>query len=232
MSRDLGARTWTEVGSAHRGLVLAVPLGSCEQHGPHLPLDTDTRIAIALAGRLAERATAAGVVAIDVAPPLTIGASWEHRGFPGLLSITNELLTDLLVELARSAEWADGLVFVNGHGGNARGVDAAVGKLTAEGHRVLSWWPRVPGGDAHAGRTETSIMLSLDPSAVQTDRLEPGFVGPVADVVERAVAAASPNGILGDPTSASADEGDAVLGSLTDDLVTAVTRWHASWTAS
>ena len=72
-------------------------------------------------------------------------------------------------------------------------------------------------------------MLALDPSAVRTDRLEPGFVGSLADVVARGVAAASPNGVLGDPTGASPEEGGRLLATLTDDLVGAVERWAAAW---
>ena len=229
MTQALGSRTWTELGADATPVVVALPLGSCEQHGPHLPLDTDARIAVALATRLAEHAPHGDVV---VAPPFTVGASWEHRGFPGLLSITNDLLASVLVELVRSAEWASGFVLVNGHGGNLAGVAQAVERLTAEGRHVLSWWPRVPGGDAHAGRTETSIMLALDTAAVRRDRFEPGFGGSVDDAVARGIAAVSPNGILGDPTGASSDEGRALLGSLADDLVGAVARWRSSWTPS
>jgi creatinine amidohydrolase/Fe(II)-dependent formamide hydrolase-like protein len=104
----LGDERWPEL--IGRRPLIALPLGSCEQHGPHLPLDTDTRIAVALAARLA----GAGLDVL-VAPPLTIGASWEHQEFPGLLSMTNELLAAVLVEIARSADWAGGLVLVNGH---------------------------------------------------------------------------------------------------------------------
>ena len=95
----LGGERWPEL--VDRRPLIALPLGSCEQHGPHLPLDTDTRIAVALAARLA-----GAMLDVLVAPPFTIGASWEHHEFPGLLSITNELLADVLVEVARSADWA------------------------------------------------------------------------------------------------------------------------------
>ena len=118
MTGALGESTWPEV--ADRGpSVLAVPLGSVEQHGPHLPLDTDTRIAVALVAALA--AARPDVVA---APPLAYGASGEHAGFPGTLSIGTEALTTVLVELGRSADAFAGVVFVNGHGGNLEAVRA------------------------------------------------------------------------------------------------------------
>ena len=217
----LGDERWPEL--IGRRPLIALPLGSCEQHGPHLPLDTDTRIAVALAARLA----GAGLDVL-VAPPLTIGASWEHQEFPGLLSMTNELLAAVLVEIARSADWAGGLVLVNGHGGNRAGVDAAVRRITDDGRAVLSWWPRVEGGDAHAGRTETSIMLALGPDAVRLEHSRRGYAGPAAAAFSSGLRAASPSGIVGDPIGASAGEGRALLDALATDLIATVSRWARS----
>jgi len=220
MVGSLGAAAWPEL--VDRRPFVALPLGSCEQHGPHLPLDTDTRIAIALAERLAS-------VRLDVlvAPPLTIGASWEHAEFPGLLSITSELLAATLIELARSADWSAGLVLVNGHGGNAHGVATAVDVLRTEGRAVLSWWPRVAGGDAHAGRTETSVMLALDPALVRLERAEPGHTGAAGQAFTGGLRATSPNGVLGDPRGATAVEGAELLARLSAELIDAFDAWRA-----
>ena len=220
MTSALGESTWPEVDE--RGpSVVAVPLGSVEQHGPHLPLDTDTRIATALVDALAAaRPDVAG------APPVAYGASGEHAGFPGTLSIGTEALTAVLVELGRSADAFAGVVFVNGHGGNLEAVRRASALLVDEGRRVLAWAPSVPDGDAHAGRTETSLLLALDPGCVRLDRAEPGATAPLAELIgdlrSGGVAAVAPNGVLGDPTGASADEGAALLDALTTDLVAAV----------
>lgn len=219
----LSRLTWPGV----EGSVLALPLGSTEQHGPHLPLDTDTRIATALADRLADR-----VPGVIVAPPVPFGASGEHETFPGTVSLGQAALEHGLVELIRSAtRWTGKVVLVNGHGGNAEPVGRAVTTLRDEGREVRSWSP-VHGGDAHAGRTETSLMLALAPEVVCLDRAELGNRAPLAELIEDiragSVRAVSANGVLGDPTGASAENGRALLDRLAEDLTTTVTTWLAA----
>ncbi len=220
----LGRQTWTQLGD--RLHLLAVPIGSCEQHGPHLPLDTDTRIAVAVAQGLASARPD-----VLVAPTIAISASGEHDGFPGTLSIGTDVLRNVLVELARSAHWAAGVIFVNGHGGNFVAVKSAVALLQTQGHSVTSWWPRFVGGDAHAGRTETSLMLEIAPDTVHHEAAAPGNTEPLADLMPRltvgGVASVSENGVLGDPAGASAAEGRALLAQLTLDLVAHVARWQS-----
>ena len=218
--------TWTEI--AHESgtpMTLVMPIGSCEQHGPHLPLDTDTRVACAVAEGLC-----AARPHLLIAPPLGITASGEHRGFPGTLSIGTTVLELVLIELVRSANWSAGVVFVNGHGGNVTAVNAAVEVLRNEGRPVLAWWPHLPGGDAHAGRTETSLMLAIAPETVRLNVATPGRTEPIIELLGElragGVAAVSPNGILGDPTGATAAEGSDVLRSLVDDLIARVDAWH------
>ena len=206
--------------------LLAVPLGSTEQHGPHLPVDTDTRIAVALADGLAGRRND-----VVVAPALPYTASGEHAGFPGTLSIGAEVLREVLVELVRSADrTASGVVLVNAHGGNAVPLGAAVRILTAEGRRVLGWSPRAPWpDDLHAARAETSTLLHLAPDAVRREAIAPGPVPPVAELMRSGIRAASPSGVLGDPAGADAGLGRTVLAGWIDDLSAAVARWLASW---
>jgi creatinine amidohydrolase len=208
--------------------VVVVPLGSCEQHGPHLPLGTDTFIAIQLAERLAGQRP--GVV---LSPPLGISASGEHAGFPGTLSLGTDVTAAVLVEIARSADWAAGTVIVNGHGGNVDAVERAVATIRGEGRNVLAWWPRIAGGDAHAGRTETSMMLAIEAGLVSMRDAAPGELRPLAEIRAelraRGMRNVAPSGVLGDPTDATLEHGRDLLDILTDDLVTAVDEARRSW---
>ncbi|MGW1802361.1 mycofactocin biosynthesis peptidyl-dipeptidase MftE [Streptomyces sp. NPDC001984] len=221
---DLAHTVWPEVSSSP--LVL-VPLGSTEQHGPHLPLGTDAVVARAVAERVAAGAPAEWHTL--VAPTMAYGSSGEHAGFAGTVSIGREALLAVLVEAVRSlAMWAGRIVFVNGHGGNVATLGAAVGQLRAEGHHV-AWVPCVsPGADPHAGRWETSVMLHLAPEDVRTAAAVAGDTRPLADLMPDLVAggvlAVSPSGVLGDPAGASAEEGEKAM----EFMVATVTRLIAA----
>ncbi|WP_156689819.1 mycofactocin biosynthesis peptidyl-dipeptidase MftE [Mycobacterium sp. Marseille-P9652] len=227
---ELGRATSSQLSGI--SLSLLVPLGSTEQHGPHLPLDTDTRIATAVAGAAAARLDGPARGDWSVAPAVAYGASGEHQSFPGTISIGTQALTDLLVEFGRSAAcWARRLVFVNGHGGNVGALAAAVRTLRAEGWDA-GWCPCVAaGGDAHAGHTETSVLLHISPADVRADRWLAGNRAPLGELLPSmrrgGVAAVSPVGVLGDPTTATADEGRRIFTEMVDECVHRVTRWRA-----
>jgi mycofactocin system creatininase family protein len=223
---QLGDATWPEVAAMPRARLLAVPIGSLEQHGPHLPLNTDTRIAEALAARLA-------VIRPDVvvAPPVAYGASGEHAAFPGTLLVNHDVLADLLMELVRSARDAfAGVVLVSAHGGNHEGLSMVRARCRADGEPTLIWSAGAAGGDAHAGRTETSLMLAIDPAVVRSELAEAGCTEPLEVLLPRlrteGVRPISSNGVLGDPQGATAAEGEMLLADMTAQLVDAVVaRW-------
>jgi creatinine amidohydrolase len=220
---QLSQATWPD---AEGRPVLCIPVGSCEQHGPHLPLATDTIVAEAVATGLAARDGRT-----TVGPSLTVTASGEHTGFPGTLSLGTETTAAVIVELVRSAGWAAGVVLVNGHGGNRDAVALATARLADEGRSPMVWWPRIPGGDAHAGRTETSLLLAIRPDLVRLHRAAAGETAPLTAIGARlrasGVRAVAPNGVLGDPAGASAPEGAALLHALVDDLEAAIAAWLA-----
>ena len=195
---------------------MLIPIGSCEQHGPHLPLDTDTRIAVAVADGAARR-----IADALVAPAIAYGASGEHAGFAGTLSLGTAATREVLIELGRSADWAARLVVVNGHGGNHEAVRAAVDVLHSEGRRVLEWWPTGEPGDLHAGRAETSVMLHLVPSLVGPIPA-PVEAPTIAALIAEGVMAHSPSGVLGDPSGATAAEGARILAAWIDGLVNVI----------
>ena len=190
--------------AAVTGDLLVVPLGATEQHGPHLPLGTDTIIASALAASVRDAV---------VAPALPYGSSGEHAGFRGRCRSGRRRCGS-----CSSSSFAPAalprVLFVSTHGGNAEPLAAAVRQLRGEGREVWAWSPRWEG-DAHAGRIETSLMLALAPELVGPAR-DAGNVTPLASLLPRlraeGVRAVSPNGVLGDPAGASAEEGRKLLG--------------------
>ena len=180
---ELGGATWPEIAATQRTRLLAVPLGSLEQHGPHLPLDTDTRIAV--------RAGRSGWLGHGPTwswrPPCPTGRAASTPRFAGTLLVNHVVLADLLVELVRSARDA-----VRRRGRDlrprrqprcTRRWPRRVAGPTAT--TVLVWPAVVPSGDAHAGRTETSLMLAIDPAAVRVERAEPGCTEPLDVLLPR-----------------------------------------------
>lgn len=226
---DLGSLTWPEVDAAVA--LLFVPLGSVEQHGPHLPLDTDTRVAVAVANEVATELR--DVAEIVVAPALAYGASGEHAGFAGTLSLGQDAFGAAVIEIVRSADHFSGVVLVNGHGGNTAAASRAAALARREGRRVVMVSCGVAGGDAHAGRTETSLLLHLEPTVVRIDRAEVGDVRPWAELREEVmaagVAAVSPNGVLGDPRGATAAEGAALFERICRRITDALRSELAEW---
>lgn len=223
-SRALRSKTWPEVdallASGHRTAV--IPLGALEQHGPHLPLDTDTRIADALAERFCD----AVPEAIRL-PALWAGCSREHLAFAGTIDLRATTLEAVLVDLVDSLvrHGFDRLLVFSAHGGNDAALSAMLPALRAAASparitvvaglgRIAALQARAsategveaPAAGQHAGEHETSILLGLDPASVRRDRLEPGLLEIPEDAQSLfypSLRAAAPNGVVGDPRPAS-----------------------------
>jgi creatinine amidohydrolase len=223
---QLGTLTSAEAAErAAAGAVLVVPVGSTEQHGPHLPLSTDADLAVALCAQLGAQLGSSVVIA----PLVAYGSSGEHEGFAGTISIGQEAVELVLVELGRSATRTFARVLlVSTHGGNTEAVRRAVARLRRESRDVSAWLPRW-SGDAHAGRAETSLQLALAPDTVRLDRAEAGNTTPIAELMPAlrtdAVHGVSPNGVLGDPAGASASEGTDMFRTILADLAAFLKRW-------
>jgi len=235
--RFLPHLTWTQVRDLPANSVAVLQVAATEQHGPHLPLYTDVLIGQAVLAAALERVPASAP--IYVLPPVTYGKSNEHRGFPGTVILSADLLYRTLLEVAASVNaWGvHRLVLLNTHGGNrpvvdmaARDIRDATGMVTfavhagALGHGGgLSKIEEEFG--LHAGDAETSIMLAAHPDLVRpvpntvqyptprvTGTPDPRFRASRGDVQFAWLTRdLSESGIVGDPTAASAEKGRRII---------------------
>ena len=240
----LGEATWNEVDTATKLMadddgtlspIVLIPVGSTEQHGPHLPLNTDTLVAEEIAGRALHRTTG-----LMLGPTISITASGEHAGFPGTLSIGTQVMGDVAIELGRSADWAAGIVFVNGHGGNAPALHLAAQMINRDAH-IFTCVDTGESSDAdvhelldapndvHAGEIETSTTLAIRPHLVdmkKAPRTVPKFSSRYLDFTSKRSVGwyaytekISPNGVMGDATKATVEKGNRIWELMTDRLV-------------
>jgi len=217
--------------------VAVVPLGSWEQHGPHLPLNTDTIIAETLCERALDTISDKRILRL---PSVNYSASDEHRGFAGTSSIGSDTAERTFTLIARSLSENSvhlcGVIFVNGHGGNVPSMQSSSSALMHHGVPHLFWSPSLDNnGDLHAGLVETSVMLAINSVHVRSDRLTAGVVGDarslISEMREHGVHHVSPNGVIGDASSADATYGNDVLARWTTDLVHTIRSCMATWLA-
>lgn len=230
MKRDhiLGELTWPEAEKRFMETDTALlPVGAVEQHGPHLPLDTDSFDAEYLAELVAEKCTDPKPL---VLPAVNYGVSYHHEDFSGTISIGPETLSKIVYEIGISAA-SHGIkkfVVINGHGGNAPALHFASQMINRDAHiftcvdsgetsdsdiLAITETPN----DVHAGEIETSTALASRPHLVQLEKIKkfiPRFpikylnfsskrsVGWYARTLK-----ISPSGVIGDPTKASAEKG-------------------------
>ncbi len=227
--------------------VLIQPVGSTEQHGPHLPLLVDSAIGSAVLAGALER-LGEGVPAFAL-PPLCYGKSNEHLAFPGTISLEAGTLLSVLMEVAGSLHRAGfrRLALLNSHGGNNPVVEIAARDIHVAHPEMwifpLSIWGRgalaAPAGgggpDLHAGDDETSLMLAIAPEDVRVEAAvtehppEPlvrGFPDPGIPFAWSARDLTT-SGVVGDARAASAEVGRRILESLTARLAQQIRAIHA-----
>jgi creatinine amidohydrolase len=227
---------WNEVAALDRdSTLIVVPTGAIEQHGHHLPIDTDIYNSSQIALRAAERTHKAGIGPVLVAPPVWWGTSPHHLAYPGTISLRLETMSDVLVDICASL-WRHGfyrILFLNGHGGNIGVLTATALRISEEigiSPAVASYWTLIRdtlieigespiGGMGHACEMETSLQLHLREERVAMDlagtdmpRQLTSFScidfrepGPV--MIPWDFVRDSKTGAMGDPTRASADKG-------------------------
>ena len=256
-SRTIGDLTFQEVGAALRDTsVLCLPMGSMEQHGPHLPLNTDTVLAEAFTRRIVERFGES--YDLWQLPALAVGLSREHAWAPGTLSLSVAGMTALLRDLAREIVRAlptRNLLIVNAHGGN-RGILEALGRelrgdfglnlCALHTGALMSPVSDAATPEIHAGRDETSAMLALAPELVRRERiaalkahpadgdavraliLDPATSVPWSSDDPRIAAA----GVIGDAREASAEHGQAIVERMVEAAGAALSRLRESCNAA
>jgi creatinine amidohydrolase/Fe(II)-dependent formamide hydrolase-like protein len=233
--RLLGELTYKDVSTNITARsVLILPVGSIEQHGPHLPLNTDVVIAEGLASRIVAR----WGEALDLwrLPTVPVSLAREHEWAAGTLSLSTDGMTALLRDFGRTIARAlptRNLVILNGHGGNRGILEALVRDLHADfGLNVCVFHPAALSdgtkegavSEIHGGKNETSIMLALAPHLVSRERILPGGKIENSTMVEERIldvsvtwpwssddARLAADGVIGDPREATPEFGERLI---------------------
>lgn len=200
-----------------------LPVGAFEQHGPHLPMNTDTVIAVAIAERICQKTSSL------LLPPLPISCSHEHYGFFGNLFISSETLGKFIRDVIDSIEHSGikKIAIINAHGGNyvLRNIAQEVNLIN---QRLLLWptnqhWQNAVSfagvestihEDMHAGEIETSILLYLAPELVRKDMIQDHQASDRSYLHLRGVKEYTSSGVIGFPSLATAKKGELLLESL------------------
>ncbi|MEO6924102.1 MAG: creatininase family protein [Bryocella sp.] len=236
--------TWQEVDALDRETVVVVPFGAMEQHGPHLPLKTDALIGAAICDRLDQACSRE----LLIAPQQWLGLSAHHMKFPGTITASPETFLALATETISSLATAGftNILVLNSHGGNASALDVILGKCKSlyPSHRfvAVTYWNAASaglaavrqskqGGMGHACEMETSLVLAIEPSVVHMDNALPDGKWPASvffakDMLRGGSASyalrfdeISKNGVVGDPTLATAEKGEAFFAAIVSALV-------------
>ena len=222
---EWGRLTWPEAREAVTAMPAALlPIGAVEQHGPHMTLAADALAAESLGRLLAQRT---GAILL---PTLPYGQVWSLSSFPGSLSISNDTLQRVLVDLvsALGRQGFRAVVLLSGHLGNMTAMKEAAREVFTRGgpKTYFLFYPGLSeaaagviesapshGGLMHADETETSLLLALAPEAVHLERAVAEYPNypPDFDVTPYMWEAVCSSGVFGDATLASAEKGQRLV---------------------
>jgi creatinine amidohydrolase len=234
----LADKTWPELGDyVAEESVAVVPLGSTEQHGPHLPLATDHLIAEALAREAADRA---GYLCT---PTINVGISTHHMQFHGTMSVDPPQFRDYVESFSRNLNYhgIDRIVYVNAHGGNMQHL-REVGRRLREDEVAFAvewmWDESIPElvssifehNGPHGGPKETAMIMHIAPELVREDKLADARDGGLVDLLDGNLTIHgarnyydaidnSENGVFGDQTDATPEKGAELFEAATKQLV-------------
>lgn len=237
--------------SVARGDVVILPAGAFEQHGPAMPMATD----LIRAEDMADRVAAALPGRVVIGPSLPVGVSPHHLGFAGTVTLRPATFLTVAREYVDSLAqhgWRRILV-ITGHAGNNATLGALAQDLLHDRPDIEFAWTAIASLAApvtakmdraevtgHCGESETAQMLHVAPHLVHADRLVPGTTAldqldPLSRQARRTAPSLarrydqlSANGVLGDPTTATADQGRAIVDAVTTALVDYVQEWLAA----
>jgi len=202
-----------------------IPLGSTEQHGPHLPVSTDTIIAEYFSNQLTKKMPSYSLSGIPS------GVSFEHRPFFNI-SITNDLLSELLTQICVSLgeNGLNQIIILNAHRGNMGVVQYVPQKVEKINPKVrvfgINYWQLIERDFDHGGIVETSLMLAISPKLVQMSKAKSGYLNKKmlhatysSFLSNSSSFKITKNGVLGDPRNATREEGKKIISTTLKNLV-------------
>ena len=218
--------SFSEIKSKKRRVI--IPLGSIEQHGPHLPVTTDILIAEYMANQISKKIPA------YVMPGIPYGVSYEHESFFNI-SISSDLLSELLTQVCISLaeNGFRSIIILNGHHGNMGVVQYVPQKVASKNPKLnvfsINYWNVIEREFDHAGFVETSLMLSINPKLVQMNKAKPGYSDKKRLHATYSTFLNNPssfkitkNGVWGDPTKANSSDGRKIMSTAIKNIIRSI----------
>jgi len=201
--------------------IAIIPIGSIEQHGPHLPISTDSDIVTEISFRLSEKINGL------LLPTISYGISNEHFPFFNL-SIKKSTLSRVLEDLCESLikNGISRILIINGHYGNLDSLKTFERKNKRKKIKVFSYWKHMSREFDHAGNIETSIMLAISKNVnmkkakkgFQTEGMSKQEISKINRLAQKSFPKVTGNGVWGDPTKSSAKLGREIIKEVVDNL--------------